>query len=193
MGRLQAVLAHAWSDSSYETYGSGILLYHVVCDEFNIPEFQRAPTSVTVLSLFIATLAGSYSSSAIANAVAAVQAWHVLHGVPWVIDKRELQSMLKASERLVPDSSRRPKREPFTMEMLNAIGSHLDLHDSFNACFWACLTTTFYATARLGEFTVPTVDAFNPAHHVKRSDVRKAEDNDGNEVCKCAFCTQPNS
>ncbi|EIM79638.1 uncharacterized protein STEHIDRAFT_87996 [Stereum hirsutum FP-91666 SS1] len=180
--RLQAVLAHAWADSSYETYGSGLLLYHIFCDIFNISEFQRAPTSPVIMSLFISMLAGSYSSSAIANAVAAVQAWHTLHGVLWVMDKKEIGLMLKAAERLVPESSRRPKRDPFTIEMLDAIGSSLDLTDSFNACFWSCLTTTFYATARLGEFTLPTLNAFNGSDHVKRSDIRRAVDDEGNEV-----------
>lgn len=104
IARLQAVLAHAWADSSYETYGSGLLLYHIFCDVFVIPEFQRAPTSPFIMALFISTLAGSYSSSAIGNAVAAVQAWHILHGVVWTLDKKETSLMLKASERLIPES-----------------------------------------------------------------------------------------
>lgn len=176
------MLAHAWADSSYETYGSGLLLYHIFCDVFAIPEFQRAPTSPIIMALFISTLAGSYSSSAIGNAVAAVQAWHILHGVTWTLDKKETSLMLKASERLVPESSRRPKREPFTVPMLDAIGSSVDLSRSFDACFWACLTTTFYATARLGEFTIPSLNAFDPKLHVKRSDIRSAADPNGHEV-----------
>lgn len=42
----------------------------ILCDIFNIPELQRAPTSTVVMSLFISMLADSYSSGAISNAVA---------------------------------------------------------------------------------------------------------------------------
>lgn len=67
------------------------------------------------------------------------------------MDKKEIGLMLKAAQRLVPESSRRSKRYSFTIEMLDAIGSSFDLTDFVNACFWSWLATTFYATARTGK------------------------------------------
>jgi len=51
-----------------------------------------------------------------------------------------------------------------------------------HAAVFACLTTTFYATARVGEFTVQTLEAFHPEQHVKLKDVRQDRDRQGQEI-----------
>ena len=67
LNRVMDVMAHAWTESTQETYGTGLLTYHVFCDKKEIPEPQRAPTNSILLQLFIASMAGSYSGVAIAN------------------------------------------------------------------------------------------------------------------------------
>ena len=43
----------------------------------------------------------------------------------------------------------------------------------------ACLTTTFWGAARLGEVTVPNLSAFDPRRHIKRSDLGESVDRRG--------------
>ena len=81
----------------------------VFCDKKSIPEADRAPVSQLLLMSFISTLAAAYSGSAISNYVCGIRAWHLLHGIPWKIDKPELDTLLKAAEKLTPPSSKRKK------------------------------------------------------------------------------------
>jgi hypothetical protein len=46
------------------------------------------------------------------------------------------------------------------------------------------MTTTFYAVARLGEFTVPTIKSFDPAKHITRAHVSSTHDRHGFPVTK---------
>jgi hypothetical protein len=174
--RVFTVISHAYAESTLETYGSGLLVFHVFCDMKGISEVQRAPTSTTLISAFIAALAGSYSGDTISNYTAAIHAWHVLHGVTWLIDHDQLKALLKGSDRLAPPTSKRQKRAPFTIIFLLAIRSVLDLTNPLHAAFWACLTTSFYCTARLGEFVVPSLLAFSRLLHVTRSHISTALD-----------------
>ncbi|EGN94727.1 hypothetical protein SERLA73DRAFT_62005, partial [Serpula lacrymans var. lacrymans S7.3] len=54
---------------------------------------------------------------------------------------------------------------PFTIQVIKLIHEQLDLSDPMSAAVFACLTTTFYTTARLGEFTTPSLTTYNPAIH----------------------------
>ncbi|KAF5324115.1 hypothetical protein D9619_011254 [Psilocybe cf. subviscida] len=170
--RIQDVITHAWAPSTRETYGSGLLMYHVFCDLKSIDEHARAPVTPLLVTAFVSALAGAYSASAIGNYVAGVRAWHILHGLPWQVNQMEMASMLKAAERLAAATSSRKQRVPFTVEYIATLRRHLDISKPLHAAVYACLTTTFYAAARLGEFTVPTLTAFDPGMHVKPSDVR---------------------
>ncbi|THH04880.1 hypothetical protein EW146_g10052, partial [Bondarzewia mesenterica] len=117
------VLSHAWAESTNEAYGSGLLVFHIFCDVHNVPEAQRVPAPMALISSFAAALAGSYPGSTINN---------YIHG--------------------------------------------LDLNVPQDAAIFACLTTTFYAAACLGKFTVQRLNAFDPTTHVKPSDVRVEHD-----------------
>jgi hypothetical protein len=56
------------------------------------------------------------------------------------------------------------------------------LNDPFDAAVFACLTTCFYAAARLGEFVVPRLNAFSPACHVTVANLQVDRNPDGLEV-----------
>ena len=43
------VMAQAWEEGTRETYGSGLLMFHVYCDNKAIPEIQQAPVSKLLL------------------------------------------------------------------------------------------------------------------------------------------------
>ncbi|OCH85828.1 hypothetical protein OBBRIDRAFT_283044, partial [Obba rivulosa] len=157
-------------------FGTGLLVWHVYCDKKNVPEAQRAPASQTLLSGFLATLAGAYAGGSIANYLYGVRAWHILHGVRWVINDDETKAMLRAVEREELASSRRKKRLPYTVDFLTRIKAHLDLDTPLDAAVWACVTTGFYAVARIGELTVRTLASFDPGIHVKCCDWRLERD-----------------
>lgn len=182
MQRIQDVIIHAWSDSTLETYGTGLLTFHVYCDTKAIPELQRAPASPILISAFVSALAGTYSGSAIKNYVYGVRAWHILHGAPWKLNDDEIDALMTGSARTAPTTSRRKKRRPYTPQYISTLREKFNLNDPVDAAAFACLTTTFYTAARLGEFTVPRLGGFNPLIHVKPSDVSDQQDLQGNKV-----------
>jgi hypothetical protein len=180
--RIEEILLHAWSDNTLESYGSGLLAFHVYCDMKAIPDAERAPASPITMSSFIAAMAGSYSGKTITNYLYGVRAWHILHGVPWQLNEPEVEALLKAADKLTPSSSKRKKRRPYTTDFIVAIRNNLNLDDPLNAAVYSCLTSAFYGAARVCEFTVRTLDAFDPALHVKPSNVSIKQDRNGLEV-----------
>lgn len=70
--RVFEVLNEAWAESTKETYGTGLLIFHAFCDFRHITESERAPVSHSVLEAFVAAIAGAYSKSAIENFLAGI-------------------------------------------------------------------------------------------------------------------------
>lgn len=177
-------MSRAWEEGTRESYGTGLLIYHVFCDQRVplVPEFQRAPISPTLLMAFISCLAGSYAGKTLSNYMHGVRAWHVLHGVPWSINENELEAALRAAERSTPASSKRKKRRPYTVEFIVKLRGALNLEDPLDAAIYACLTTCFYAVARLGEFTVKRLNDFDPRLHITPAHLKQERNRDGLEV-----------
>ncbi|KAF9044096.1 hypothetical protein BJ165DRAFT_1404953 [Panaeolus papilionaceus] len=113
------------------------------------------------------------------NYVLGVRAWHLLHGLDWSTNDTELEALLKAADKSAPSTSKWVKRAPFTIAYMIQLKSHLSLNDPLHAAVWACLTTVFYGAARLGEFTLKTLRAFDSEVHIKPSDVRDEVDRQG--------------
>ena len=180
--RIFNVMSNAWVESTRESYSSGILVYHVFCDTRGVPEELRAPVSQSNITSFIVSLAGSYAGTTISNYVYGIRAWHILHGLEWKLDPLELEAALKGAERLAPLSSKRKKRQPYTVIFITTVRDQLNLDDPFDAAVFACLVICFYAMARLGEFLVPRLDAFSPSHHVTVAHLRVDRDASGLEV-----------
>jgi hypothetical protein len=178
--RIREVILHAFAESTRETYGSGLLVFHVFCDSKSIPEDQRAPASRVLISLFITEMAGHYSGKTVSNYVQGVRAWHIVHGIPWTLGgDAEIDSLFKAAISLTPPTSKKAKRDPYTITLITAIKEQLSLNDPLDAAVFACLTTIFFTCARVGEFTTHRLDAFDPAIHVKPSDIQDARDRQG--------------
>jgi hypothetical protein len=162
-----------------ETYGAGLLVFHVYCDLNHIDEDKRCPVSSNLLLQFLSSCAGAYSGSSLANFAAGIKAWHLLHGRPWLVQPDELKATLGGATVLAPSASKRPKRQPFTPEFISTIRNHLNLDKPLDAAVFACMTTTFYCIARLGEFTVRTVKGFDPKKHVSRAGMVESTDRNG--------------
>ncbi|KDQ50950.1 hypothetical protein JAAARDRAFT_89117, partial [Jaapia argillacea MUCL 33604] len=182
LDRILAVITVSWAQGTRETYGAGLLIFHVFCDIRGIAEELRCPASSVLMLTFVTSCAGAYSGKTLANYFYGVKAWHTLHGQPWVMNLTEMKAALDGAAILAPPSSKRPKRKPFTPEFILSLRSALDLSKSLDAAVYACLTTTFWCAARLGEFTLPTLKAFDPEIHVTRSNMRYGEDRHGLRV-----------
>lgn len=93
-----------------------------------------------------------------------------------------MDALLKGADRLAPPSSKRKKRQPYTPEFIAKLRHQLKLDDPFDVAVFACLTTCFYAAARVGEFLVPCLDAFSPAHHVTSANLSVERNSEGLKV-----------
>ncbi|KAJ7246880.1 hypothetical protein B0H12DRAFT_1021000 [Mycena haematopus] len=173
------VLSHSWADGTLGTYGSGLLFFHCFCDSRNIPEDARAPASADLLASFLATAAGNYAGKTLENYLSGIRAWHLLHGVAWGPDRAECDALLRAAIALQPVSSRKKKRQPYTVEIIVALRAHFNLDIPLDAAVWSCLTTGYYSCGRVGELTVKNLQCFDPLRHVKPSNVREETDANG--------------
>jgi hypothetical protein len=175
-------MLHAWEVDTREAYGAGLLMWHCFCDGKNIPEQERAPASQDLLSGFVAHMAAAYSGKTISNYLHGVRAWHILHNILWQLEKPQMDTMLRAADKLTPTSSKRKKRWPYTPDFISAIRQLLNLEDPLDAAVFACLTTCFYASARLGEFTVRTLNAFNANIHITTRNLSYNQDRNNLQV-----------
>ncbi|KIK78724.1 hypothetical protein PAXRUDRAFT_163214, partial [Paxillus rubicundulus Ve08.2h10] len=179
LSRIKDVITHTWAESTKESYGSGLLVFHVFCDTKSIPDSDHAPTSSELISFFISSLAGQYSGGTVTNYLQGVRTWHIMHRLRWSHNDTEIKALLKAAITLAPTSSKRKPREPYTVDILGLMHDNLNLADPADVAILACLTTTFWCTAWVGEFTVPCLDAFDPSLHVKPSNVTHEKDHQG--------------
>ncbi|KIK78095.1 hypothetical protein PAXRUDRAFT_164926, partial [Paxillus rubicundulus Ve08.2h10] len=179
LSRIKDVIAHTWAESTKESYGSGLLVFHVFCDAKSIPDSDCAPISSELISFFISSLAGQYSGGMVANYLQGVRTWHIMHRLKWSHNNTEIEALLKAAITLAPTSSKHKPCEPYTIDILGLMRDNLNLVDPADAAVFACLTTTFWCTAQVGEFTVPRLDAFNLSLHIKPSNVTHKKDRHG--------------
>jgi hypothetical protein len=171
--RILDLLSSAWAPGTKGSYGAGLLVFHVFCDTRvpPVPEHHRGPASDVLVLEFISWCAGTLRGNTLRNYTFGVKAWHTVHGLGWVLDDTRVAAALAAAERVAPVSSKKPKRPPLLVATITAIRDHLDVSRPLDAAVFACLTTTFWSAARLGEFTVPSLKGFDADVHVKLSNV----------------------
>ncbi|KAI0634014.1 hypothetical protein C8Q77DRAFT_1055296 [Trametes polyzona] len=180
--RIKAVTSRAWMDSTLQTYGTGLLTYHVFCDIRDVPEADRAPASEELVLSFIVALAGSYSASAIENYLAGLKAWHIIHGVDWIAESQRIKAAIAGAGQLAPESSKKSKREPVTLETLGRLRGTLNISKPLDTAVWACACVAFFSLARLGELTVKNQKAFQAGANPTRESIREEEHRDGSRV-----------
>lgn len=184
LNRILQVLNASWQDSTKATYGAGLLVFHVFCDQQGIPEFSRCPAPAQLILTFLSCCAGAYAGSTLSNYAAGLRAWHTLHGQPWLVDPDTLKRCLEGATKLAPMSSKRPLRPPFTTDIIASIKQLLSPDEPLDAAVFACITTCFWCVARLGEFTVPNLKAFDASKHVTRENISSVTDRNGLKVMK---------
>ncbi|KAH8984662.1 hypothetical protein EDB86DRAFT_3066125 [Lactarius hatsudake] len=159
-------MIHAWEEDMCTMYGSGLLMWHCFCDQKGHPEPERAPATQPLLSIFVTHMAAAYSGKTISNYLNGVQAWHILHSIPW----------------LTPNTSKQKKHAPYTPNFIAVVRQHLDLEVPIDVAIYTCLTTCFYASPRLGEFTICTISSFHPSSHVTTWNLSYDQDHNGHKV-----------
>ncbi|KAH9056235.1 hypothetical protein EDB87DRAFT_1566789 [Lactarius vividus] len=180
--RIKDTMLHAWEEDTRAAYGSGLLMWHQFCNEKHVPEPERAPATQDLLSAFVAHMAMAYSGKTISGYLSGIRAWHVLHSVPWALEKSEMDTMLRAACKLTPSTSKAKPRLPYTPTFISEVRKHLNLEDPLDAAVFACLTSCFYASARLGEFTARTINTFHPDTHVTTCNLSYDQDRNGFKV-----------
>lgn len=150
-------------------YGAGLLRFTQYCDSRRIPEEDRMPASEALLSAFSAVMAaGKRTDDCLDNWLAGLSFWHALNGAPWY-GGNSLRITKGGVAKLVPESCRRDKRPPVTIEHLHALRRGLDLSSPFDAAVWAVASVAFWSCCRLGELVIPSKNSFDPRKHVARS------------------------
>ena len=92
--RIKDKMIHVWEEDTQASYSAGLLMWHCFCDGRATPEAEWAPAGQALLSAFIAHMATTYLGKTISNYLNSVRAWHLLHGIPWALEKRKMDVML---------------------------------------------------------------------------------------------------
>ncbi|KAF5384239.1 hypothetical protein D9615_003418 [Tricholomella constricta] len=180
--RVIATMALGFAEGTKESYGSGLLAWHVWCDSKGVPEHERAPASQLLISAFISSLTGAFAGKTIRNYVYGLRAWHVVHSMRWRPNDDELDLLLKAADKLTPETSKRKKRQPYTIPFILQLREQMVPDDPFDTAVFACLVCLFYSASRVGEFTVRRLNAFDPAIHPSKHSLRRDQDRNGRKV-----------
>ena len=85
-----------------------------------------------------------------------------------------MNAIIKGAKQMAPRSSTQEKREPMTKNYIEKLRPYFSDTKPLDVAVFACLTSAFWSTARLGELTVPNLLAFDPNVHVKRSNLGKS-------------------
>ncbi|KAF9224605.1 hypothetical protein BS17DRAFT_795523 [Gyrodon lividus] len=178
------VIGASWSEATKELYSTGLLIFHVYCNISNIPDTLRAPVATNTFAAFLSSCAGTYAGSTVVNYAATVKAWHLLHGLEWVVKDAEYKALLEGTTRLAPTSSKRPGQSPFTVNILERFRLAMNLDNPQDTAIFACITCSFFCIARLGEFTVPAISKFDPSKHIMRAGVVLMHNHEGLPVMK---------
>jgi hypothetical protein len=148
ISRWREVISASVEKQTHENYGAGLLRFTQFCDKFNIHENLRMPASEALLCLFIANQgAGSVSENTISSWLSSLKMWHSINGAPWH-GGRILKCTKRGVAKLTPPSSRKPPRDPVSLEHMLALRQHLDLSNTRDCAIWAAACTAWRGITR---------------------------------------------
>lgn len=145
--RLLDVLLASVESKTRENYGSGLLRFHQFCDSLSITEDKRMPASETLLAAFIAHWAGKVAVTTADTWLAGLHFWHQFNNAPWHGNALLRRSKTGLSK-IVPASSKRPRRPPVTIEHMHALFQNLDLSNSFDSAVYCTASVAFWCCCR---------------------------------------------
>jgi hypothetical protein len=147
---LSNVMLSSLEEKTRSNYGAGLLRFTQFCDANNITEQQRCPASEILISAFVASYAGLRSADCINGWLSGIKWWHIFQGADWH-GADMLSSVKKGIAKAVPESSRRDKREPVTLERMHCLLLGLDLTNAKDAAVYAASSVAFHGICRSDE------------------------------------------
>ncbi|KAJ7658112.1 hypothetical protein B0H17DRAFT_1213270 [Mycena rosella] len=81
--KIQHAIQHAWTESTLWKYGNGLDAFLHFCCREGITRDQCLPANEFLLCAFAASRVREIAGGTARGAIAAVKAWHVVHGEQW--------------------------------------------------------------------------------------------------------------
>ncbi|KAF8700299.1 hypothetical protein RHS03_06679, partial [Rhizoctonia solani] len=148
--KLKMALDNGLAKRTQKNYGLFISQFQLFCKAERVEETAMFPADKQVLCAFISLFTGEKSSSTANAAVAALKAWHCLHGMDWN-GGYLLLHIVKGVANLALHSSRCTPRPPISIAMLHKLRAHLSMQSPFNIAVFAAALTAFWGQCCLGE------------------------------------------
>jgi hypothetical protein len=143
------VMIQSLDEDTRSNYGAGLLRFTQFCDLHHVPEPNRMPASSELLAAFLASAAGSVSSSTANSWMAGLHYWHSVNGAEWHGGESDvLRHVRRGLAKLTPASSKRIKRPPVTLMALSQLARGLDLNNSFDIAVFATACVAFWSCCR---------------------------------------------
>jgi hypothetical protein len=141
-------MLHSLDTSTQSCYAAGLLRFIQFCDRLGVAESRRVPASEPLLASFIASWAGKISSSTTNSWLSGLRFWHEYQGTPW--SGANLLRITKGGvEKMVPNSSKREKRPPVTIQHMHCLVSSLDKSKPMDASILSAASSGFWGACRL--------------------------------------------
>ncbi|KAI0703506.1 hypothetical protein C8T65DRAFT_709241 [Cerioporus squamosus] len=155
-------------EGTVSNYGAGLLQYHQLCNEYGIAEDDRFPALEYLIAALISRHMGTVQAKTISRWLSGLRFFLAVNGVEWCTkDLLLIEYAKKGSKKAATPS--KPPRPPMTHKDMEALVNALDMGNTFDVVVFALTCTVFWGCQRLGELTVPSVNAFDPERHVARS------------------------
>lgn len=165
--RARATLEANWAPSTLASYAAAVSIFRSFCAHNGyLPD--SFPAKESVLCEFAASFAGSGAKSSVQNKLSAIKAWHTIHGAPWPSHPR-VSAVLGGVKNLSPETSRKPRREPVRLHLLEALHDALDLSSPLDSAIWAVASVAFWGQCRLGELLPSSPSKFDASKFPSRA------------------------
>ncbi|KAJ7573840.1 hypothetical protein C8J56DRAFT_803801, partial [Mycena floridula] len=137
------------------------------------------PPAEELVCAWVADMAGRIAEPTIRGKVSALRNWVLFEGEEWS-GGHMLEALMKGAHKATPDSSFQEKREPVTIEMIQALVEDLDRSDPAQICTLFTVVLAFYSQCRLGELlhSNQNTTSFNPRHNPTFGAVKRARSSD---------------
>lgn len=106
--KINSTLVASLAESTWTSYGAGLLRFTEYCDREGISELRHMPASPFLLSGFVAKFSSSVSGSTIHAWMSGIRAWHVLNNALWNGGEEFVSQVKKGAMKLSPPSCKRP-------------------------------------------------------------------------------------
>ncbi|KAJ7587952.1 hypothetical protein C8J56DRAFT_827208 [Mycena floridula] len=177
--KVNETLDKAVGEGASRKFTTNLKQYFIWASTKGIPKHLLLPPAEELVCAWVADMAGRIAGPTIRGKVSALRNWVVFEGEEWSGGEM-LEALMKGAHKATPDSSFQEKREPVTMEMIQALVEDLDRSDPAQICTLFMAVLAFYSQCRLGELlhTNQNTASFNPKHNPTFGAIKRARSSD---------------